>query len=156
MRQGTMGLDSKLAANWRRQLVAAFVMTAVIPILTLVYFLASYVWPYAVTVESIILIVAFNILLAACGFALLVKELEKRTIELRKKVTELDSLINNIPDMVWLADPDSRFSVVNKAFGTAVGLAPGRLLSRSYEACFGVEAARRFRDDDVKTMETGR
>jgi PAS domain-containing protein len=42
--------------------------------------------------------------------------------ELKRKNIELNFFINNIPDMAWVKDVDSRFIAVNRAFGEAVGI----------------------------------
>ena len=51
------------------------------------------------------------------------KSISRKKIEesLDRKNTELNSFINNIPDMAWLKDKDSRFIAVNKAFCDAAG-----------------------------------
>ena len=71
----------------------------------------------------------------------------------RRKIRELDSFINNLPDMAWLKDVDSNFVAANKAFGKAVGMEPEYLLGNSCEVCFGKEKAREFRQDDQKVMD---
>ncbi|MGP8330444.1 MAG: PAS domain S-box protein [Methanosarcinaceae archaeon] len=71
---------------------------------------------------------------------------------LNQKIIELNSFINNIPDMAWLKNADSRFIAVNKAFGTTVGMKPEYLINNNCEVCFGTEAAGNFREDDLKVM----
>jgi two-component system, cell cycle sensor histidine kinase and response regulator CckA len=73
---------------------------------------------------------------------------------LRTKVTELNSFINNLPDMAWLKDVNSNFIAANKAFGDAVGMAPEYLASHTCEICFGPEAAKKFKEDDQEVMVT--
>ena len=88
------------------------------------------------------------------------KELEKEAADrrraegaLERKITELNSFINNIPDMAWLKDAESRFIAVNSAFGKAVGMAPESLINKGCEVCFGKKAAKKFREDDQKVMK---
>ena len=71
---------------------------------------------------------------------------------LKRKITELDSFINNIPDMAWIKDSNSRFVAVNKAFSKAVGIDQESLINRTCEICFGKEGAKKFREDDLKVM----
>jgi two-component system cell cycle sensor histidine kinase/response regulator CckA len=71
---------------------------------------------------------------------------------LKRKITELDSFINNIPDMAWIKDSNSRFVAVNKAFSEAVGIDQESLINRTCEICFGKERAKKFREDDLKVM----
>ncbi len=76
--------------------------------------------------------------------------------ELKRKNIELNFFINNIPDMAWVKDADSRFIAVNKSFGEAVGMEPKSLISNTCEVCFGEEEAKKFRDDDLKVMGGGK
>ncbi|MHC4457991.1 MAG: PAS domain S-box protein [Planctomycetota bacterium] len=91
------------------------------------------------------------------------KKLEKEAAKgkraqktLERKITELDSFINNIPDMAWIKDANSRFVAVNRAFGRAVGIDPGSLIHQTCEICFGKEGAKKFQEDDMKVMKGGR
>ena len=72
---------------------------------------------------------------------------------LERKITELDSFINNIPDMAWIKDANSRFVAVNKAFSEAVGMDQVSLIHQTCEICFGKEGAKKFREDDLKVMK---
>ena len=73
---------------------------------------------------------------------------------LKRKITELDSFINNIPDMAWIKDKSSRFIAVNKAFGEAVGMDQASLINETCEICFGKKGAKKFRKDDLKVMKS--
>jgi len=88
------------------------------------------------------------------------KRLEKDTSKekqaqkmIERKITELDSFINNIPDMAWIKDENSRFVAVNRAFGEAVGMDQVSLIQQTCEICFGKEGAKKFREDDLKVMK---
>ena len=88
------------------------------------------------------------------------KKLEKEAVKgtqaqkmLKRKITELDSFINNIPDMAWIKDANSRFVAVNRAFGEAVGMDQVSLIHQTCEICFGKEGAKKFREDDLKVMK---
>jgi PAS domain S-box-containing protein len=87
-------------------------------------------------------------------------KLEKDTIKekevqkmLERKITELNSFINNIPDMAWIKDESSRFIEVNSAFAEAVGMDQTALIHQTCEICFGKEKAKEFRDDDLDVMK---
>jgi PAS domain-containing protein len=58
---------------------------------------------------------------------------------LEQKISELHSFLNNIPDMAWVKDIESRFIAVNKAFGDAVEMDPESLINQTCEVCFGEE-----------------
>ena len=81
------------------------------------------------------------------------KEVEER---LQRKVAELDTLINNIPDMAWIKDADSRFIAVNRAFCAAVDMPTNMLIGKTCTVCFGKEKAVQFREDDLQVMKSGR
>lgn len=73
-----------------------------------------------------------------------------------QKIKELNTFINTLPDMAWLKDASSCFIDVNKAFCEAVGMEPEALITQTCEVCFGAEAAKKFREDDLKVMEDGK
>jgi PAS domain S-box-containing protein len=92
-----------------------------------------------------------EILASAIG----VEEKRKQTEEtLQQKITELDSFLNNIPDMAWLKDTKSRFIAVNQAFGEVVEMDPESLLNQTCEMCFGEEEGKKFQEDDRKVIES--
>ena len=85
-----------------------------------------------------------------------IEELKRTKDALEEKITELNCFINNIPDMAWLKDADSRFIAVNKAFGEAVGMDPESLINQTCEVCFAKKEAKKFREDDQKVMKSRR
>jgi PAS domain S-box-containing protein len=92
-----------------------------------------------------------EILASAIG----VEEKRKHAEEtLQEKITELDSFLNNIPDMAWLKDMQSRFTAVNQAFGEAVDMNTESLLNQTCEVCFGEEEGKKFQEDDRKVLES--
>lgn len=72
---------------------------------------------------------------------------------LQLKNIELNSFLNNIPDMAWLKDTNSNFIAANKAFGEVVGMNPEYLVNHSCEVCFGKKAAGKFKADDQKVIK---
>ncbi len=74
--------------------------------------------------------------------------------KLARKNMELDSLINNIPDMTWLKDAESRFIAVNRAFAETVGIDQEKLEQETCEMCFGKEKADAFVKDDLEVMNS--
>jgi len=89
-----------------------------------------------------------------------IKEAEQKAFEIKQtmvafaqKNTALNSFMNNISDMVWVKDSDSRFIAVNKAFCEAVGMGMESLISHTCEVCFTKKEAEKFREDDLKVME---
>jgi PAS domain S-box-containing protein len=84
------------------------------------------------------------------------KKLTRTEEELKRKITELNSFINNVPAMAWLKDTESRFIAVNMEFGEAVGMNPESLINQTCEVCFGKEEAKKFREDDQRVMKSTR
>lgn len=60
-------------ANWRTQLTVAYALMTVIPLLTLGYFLTTYLMSECVTQENLILVIVCNLVLSFAGFSVLVK-----------------------------------------------------------------------------------
>lgn len=82
------------------------------------------------------------------------EELGESEETLKQKNRELDSFINNIPDMAWLKDINSNFIAANKAFGDAVGMDPKFLVNHTCEICFGKKGAKKFKEDDKRVMKS--
>ncbi len=90
------------------------------------------------------------------GVARDITECKRAEEALERKIAQLNSFINNIPDMAWLKDADSRFIAVNRAFGETVGIAPESLVNQTCEVCFGKAQAKKFREDDRAVMKDGK
>ncbi len=75
---------------------------------------------------------------------------------LHKTELQQKAILNNIPDMAWLKDKESRFIAVNDAFGRACGLKPEELIGKTDLDVWPSELARRYRDDDRDVMESRR
>ncbi|MCL5035898.1 MAG: PAS domain S-box protein [Chloroflexi bacterium] len=74
----------------------------------------------------------------------------------RKAMLRQKALLDNIPDMAWLKDKDSRFIAVNEAFGKLFGYAPDDIAGKTdFDIC-PEELAERFRKDDKEVMKSGR
>lgn len=65
------------------------------------------------------------------------------------------ALLNNIPDIAWLKDRESRFIAVNEAFGRSCGVRPEDLVSKTDLDIWPLELAERYRADDREVMESG-
>jgi diguanylate cyclase (GGDEF)-like protein/PAS domain S-box-containing protein len=85
------------------------------------------------------------------------KAAEKPAGELLRK-TELQqkAILNNIPDIAWLKDKDSRFIIVNEAFGMACGLKPEEIIGKTDLDVWPRELAERYRADDQEVMNSGK
>lgn len=72
-------------------------------------------------------------------------------IELQQK-----AILNNIPDIAWLKDKESKFIVVNEAFGRACGVKPEELIGKTDLDIWPSELAQKYRLDDQEVMKTGK
>jgi PAS domain S-box-containing protein len=73
--------------------------------------------------------------------------------EIENKNALMATFVNNIPDMAWVKDRNSKFIVANKAFCDAVGMAHEFLVNNTCDVCFG-ELAVKFKADDRAVMES--
>lgn len=104
--------------------------------------------------ENISLLVEVDGQVIVQGTAIDITERKRAEDALEQKIIELNSFINNIPDMAWLKDTNSNFIAANRAFGEAVGMDPEYLVNHTCEVCFGKEASQKFREDDQRVMES--
>ncbi|OGQ94991.1 MAG: hypothetical protein A2521_12805 [Deltaproteobacteria bacterium RIFOXYD12_FULL_57_12] len=77
-------------------------------------------------------------------------------LALRESGIKLQAMLDNIPDLVWLKDQESRFLAVNEAFGQACGRRPVDLVGKTDLDVWPRELAERYRQDDFDVMALGR
>ena len=75
---------------------------------------------------------------------------------LRESEIRLKAILDNIPDLVWLKDKESRFIAVNGSFGRACGVEPANLAGKTDLDIWPKELAEMYRADDRKVIETGK
>jgi PAS domain S-box-containing protein len=93
--------------------------------------------------------------------ALLNQELEDkihaRTVELARERNLLRTLIDNVPDLIYAKDSDSKFVLVNAAMAKSMGAAdPSELLGKSDFDFHPLELAQEFRADEIALMTQGK
>ena len=71
-----------------------------------------------------------------------------RKIELQQK-----AILNNIPDIAWLKDKESRFICVNEAFARACGFKVSELIGKTDLDVWPKELADRYRADDLEVIK---
>lgn len=81
------------------------------------------------------------------------KHAEGTIIEAR---TRLLSVLQTIPDMVWLKDVTGKYLLCNHAFEGLVGKAEAEIVGRTDYDLFTPELAQFFRDKDKEAMQAGR
>ncbi len=65
------------------------------------------------------------------------------------------AILDNIPDMAWLKDRESRYIAVNEAFGKACGLKPADVVGLIDSDIWPAELAEKYKEDDKKVIECG-
>lgn len=66
------------------------------------------------------------------------------------------AMLDNIPDLVWLKDAESRFIAVNAAFAKACGTTPAGLTGKNDLDIWPADLATLYREDDVRVMASGK
>ncbi len=67
-----------------------------------------------------------------------------------------EAILNNIPDIAWLKDRESRFIAVNEPFGRACGMAPADVAGKTDLDIWPRELAERYRADDREVITSGK
>ncbi len=72
-----------------------------------------------------------------------------RKIELQQK-----AILNNIPDIAWLKDMNSRFIEVNEAFAKACGFKAEEIVGKTDFELWPRDLAERYRADDLEVINS--
>ena len=82
---------------------------------------------------------------------------ERKLVEqaLRESQRQQKAILDNIPDIAWLKDRESKFIAVNEAFGRACGVKPEDLVGRTDHDIWPKDLAERYRADDAEVMRSG-
>ncbi|MGC1244842.1 MAG: AAA family ATPase, partial [Spirulinaceae cyanobacterium] len=83
---------------------------------------------------------------------------DRKQIEdaLKQNQTHLEALLNNIPQMAWLKDTESRFIAVNTPFAEACGYPASEIIGKTDYDFWPAEMAKEFRDDDFQVLASGK
>jgi len=101
---------------------------------------------------------AFVIITAGLLAWLLRSELlvrERQQAALQESETRYRTLLENIPQKIFLKDRDSRYVSVNEHYAQDLHLAPEQVVGKDDHAFFPSELAAKYRGDDQRLMETG-
>lgn len=71
----------------------------------------------------------------------------------RVKATSFDSLLEAIPDMVWVKDLDGRYIQCNRAFERCLGREKSHVLGKLDEDFLDAESAEFYRKNDLQALE---
>jgi PAS domain S-box-containing protein/putative nucleotidyltransferase with HDIG domain len=75
---------------------------------------------------------------------------------LRESQRHQKAILDNIPDIAWLKDHESKFIAVNEPFGRSCGFKPEDLVGKTDLDIWPKELAEKYRADDQEVMESGR
>ncbi len=81
------------------------------------------------------------------------KRVEAAFAEIRR---QQQALLDNIPDIAWLKDKDSRFIAANEPLARACGFEPGELIGKTDLDIWPWHLAEKYRADDQEVIRTGR
>jgi two-component system, cell cycle sensor histidine kinase and response regulator CckA len=104
-----------------------------------------------VIVGAAILTVCF---IGLSWLALRDRKAANRALEARDR--KMKAILNNIPDLAWLKDSDSRYLAVNPAFAAACALPPEAVVGKTDFDIWPKHLALAYRADDQDVMASGR
>jgi len=76
------------------------------------------------------------------------------TSKLRKIELQQKAILDNIPDIAWLKDEQSRFIMVNERFGKTCGFKPEELIGKTDLDIWPVDLAQSYRADDQEVIKS--
>src|ERR1019366_2226100 len=74
---------------------------------------------------------------------------------LRESETKLRTLVEYIPEKLFIKDRDLRFAAVNAKFSCDLGLRPEEIIGKRDQDFFSEELAAKYRADDERVIRTG-
>jgi len=92
---------------------------------------------------------------AVLAFDSSVRSRRKTQAALRTERHNLKTLIQGLPDLVWLKDPEGRYLQCNPRFEQLAGVTEDELLGRT-DAEFFPEQAHFFRENDLRAIQAGK
>ena len=112
--------------------------------------------PYLIYFAAgIVLLLLIGAALAFWVYCLL-RRGRQATAELDLRRAQLATLVNTIPDLVWLKDPDGVYLACNRRFEQLFGVAEPAIVGRTDYDFVSRELADFFREHDRKAMAAGR
>ncbi|MBN2830758.1 MAG: PAS domain-containing protein [Candidatus Omnitrophica bacterium] len=75
---------------------------------------------------------------------------------LRKTELQQKAILNNIPDIAWLKNRDSRYIAVNEPFARTCGFKPEEIIDKTDFEIWPRELAEKYRTDDQDVVKSGK
>ncbi|NMG58916.1 CHASE2 domain-containing protein [Geitlerinema sp. P-1104] len=135
--------------SWQLQSVRRSLAALVVALLLL---MGTAYWAYSL---NLWIPVIPPILSLTGATAMVVSYLAYLSDELRRSKEFLQSIINTIPDPIFVKDTELRSVVLNQAYSELVGYPLNTLLNRSEFEIFPQEQAQAFRQEDESVLQTG-
>jgi PAS domain S-box-containing protein len=76
-------------------------------------------------------------------------------ILLKETLLRQNAILNNIPDMAWLKDLDSRYIAVNEQFSKMCGFKLEEIIGKKDDDIWQKEFADHYRQDDLEVIQSG-
>lgn len=86
--------------------------------------------------------------------ARLQRDKEEAEARLKDVARQQAAILENIPDLAWLKDKESRFIAVNEPFGEKFGVPPGQMIGKTHLDIWPAELAESYREDDREVMRS--
>lgn len=83
------------------------------------------------------------------------EEIRRRSVELETQKGVLTTLINTMPDLIWLKDPQGAYLACNARFERLLGVPEAAILGKTDYDFIDRERADRFRANDLRAIEKG-
>ena len=93
--------------------------------------------------------------LRAFGVTQDVTEQKQAQVAIAEERTRLRTLLDAIPDVVFVKDVEGRYVLVNPALERLLGVPPGGIVGRTDLDLFPADAAAQYREDDRRVAATG-
>jgi diguanylate cyclase (GGDEF)-like protein/PAS domain S-box-containing protein len=84
------------------------------------------------------------------------KAVRLRTAELEREKAQLNTLVENSPDLIWLKDGAGVYRACNAPMAALFGCPREEIIGRNDVELFGPELAQRYRRDDEAAIRAGR
>lgn len=95
-----------------------------------------------------------GLVIGTIGISRDVTEQKESQEKLQKIFLQQAAILNNIPDMAWLKDKDSRYIAVNEQFVKTVGMQMDEIPGKTDFDIWQESFAKKYRGDDLLVMQT--
>lgn len=130
--------------------IAVIVMLAEAAVMLMLFDLGHVSSLSAIVLDALLLA---GIVTLSLNFFIL-RPLRKQTERLRQKEQQLETLLEHIPDLIWIKDADLRFTSVSRSMEKATGLSASRIHGQTDQFVWAGDEAIGCKSDDVLAIES--